>query len=282
MWWLNWRSSLLVTLIRVLSADYADFICSKLPWAENTHLLRKEKYHWTADLLFDQLGFGQTSKPVYSFNSTKQLNPNQTNRSSAVQWYFPLWSKWVFSALGQINRKPRPFWSPKIIFCLIKLGANLVDFLIWVKKNTKIIKNNKEAGPGGGAWVWVTNLRPLAWYCTGHKNFNKNFWFCAKLIQFFLKDARFLIHSDKIFLCWKICLSIINKHFFPKNVIPWIDGIGWHYLVDTLHTPLDLGSPKIALKAKVGHLDDANNKIACVEGKQVDQGDHHNGHSLSI
>ena len=100
MWWLNWRSSHLVTLIRVLSADYADFICSKLPWAENTHLLRKEKYHWTADLLFDQLGFGQTSKPVYSFNSTKQLNPNQTNRRSAVQWYFHLRSKWVFSGLS--------------------------------------------------------------------------------------------------------------------------------------------------------------------------------------
>ena len=38
--------------------------------AENTHLLCKGKYHCTADLLFDQLGFGQTSKSVYSFNST--------------------------------------------------------------------------------------------------------------------------------------------------------------------------------------------------------------------
>ena len=25
-------------------------------------------------------------------------NPNWSNRRSAVQWYFPLWSKWVFSA----------------------------------------------------------------------------------------------------------------------------------------------------------------------------------------
>ena len=71
----------------------------RLPWSENTNLLCKGKYHWTAGLLFDQLGFGQTSKSVYSFNSTKQLNPNQSNRRSAVQWYFPLWSKWVFSAL---------------------------------------------------------------------------------------------------------------------------------------------------------------------------------------
>ena len=60
---------------------------------ENTHLLWKGKYHCLADLLFDRLGFGQTSKSVYSFNSTKQLNPNQSNRRSAVQWYFPLWSE---------------------------------------------------------------------------------------------------------------------------------------------------------------------------------------------
>ena len=72
---------------------------SSLVWddAENTHLLHKGKYHCTADLLFDQLGFGQSSKSVYSFNSTKQLNPNQSNRRSAIQWYFPLRSKRVFS-----------------------------------------------------------------------------------------------------------------------------------------------------------------------------------------
>ena len=66
--------------------------------SENTHLLCKGKYHCMTDPLFDWLGFGQTSKSVCSFNSTKQLNPNQSNRRSAVQWYFPLRSKWVFSA----------------------------------------------------------------------------------------------------------------------------------------------------------------------------------------
>ena len=65
---------------------------------ENTRLLCKGKYDCMADLLFDRLGFGQTSKSVDSFNSTKQLNPNQSNRRSAVQWYFPLQSNWVFSA----------------------------------------------------------------------------------------------------------------------------------------------------------------------------------------
>ena len=47
---------------------------ASLAMAENTHLLRKGKYNCTADLLFDGLGFGQTNKSVYSFNSKKQLN----------------------------------------------------------------------------------------------------------------------------------------------------------------------------------------------------------------
>ena len=71
--------------------------------AENTYLLCKGKYHCMADLLFDRLGFGQTSKSVYSFNSTKQLNPNQSKRRSAVQWYFPLRSKWVFPAVVHLH-----------------------------------------------------------------------------------------------------------------------------------------------------------------------------------
>ena len=37
-----------------------------------------------ADLLFDRLGFGQTSKSVYSFNSTKQLNPNV--KRTSCEW----------------------------------------------------------------------------------------------------------------------------------------------------------------------------------------------------
>ena len=39
--------------------------------SEITHLLRNGKYHCTADLLLDWFGFGQTSKSVYSFNTTK-------------------------------------------------------------------------------------------------------------------------------------------------------------------------------------------------------------------
>ena len=64
--------------------------------AENTC---KGKNHCSADLLFDWFGFGQTS------NSTKakQLNPNLSNRRSAVQWYFPSRSKTVFSGRGDTD-----------------------------------------------------------------------------------------------------------------------------------------------------------------------------------
>ena len=97
---------------------------------ENTHLLCKGKYHCTADLLFDQLGFLQTSKSVYSFNSTKQLNPNQSNRRSAVQWYFPLRSKWVFS--GQKTQLMRPVL--KDLDGLLVLNHLIFCRNLWINK----------------------------------------------------------------------------------------------------------------------------------------------------
>ena len=41
----------------------------------------------------------------------KQLSPNKQNRRSAVQWYFPLRSKWVFSDIPrfQLCLGPRPW-----------------------------------------------------------------------------------------------------------------------------------------------------------------------------
>ena len=94
-----WWCDLLECLTWREKGDFDTAKNTQLLCTENTHLLHKGKYHCTADLLFDWLGFGQTSKSDNSFNSTKQLNPNQSNRRSAVQWYFPLHSKWVFSAL---------------------------------------------------------------------------------------------------------------------------------------------------------------------------------------
>ena len=37
---------------------------TSLHWPENTHLLRKGKYHCTADILFDRFGFNQICKSV--------------------------------------------------------------------------------------------------------------------------------------------------------------------------------------------------------------------------
>ena len=64
---------------------------------ENTHLLCKGKYHCTAELLFDRLGLAKQANLSIVLIKKKQLNPNQSNRRSAIQWYFPLRSKWVFS-----------------------------------------------------------------------------------------------------------------------------------------------------------------------------------------
>ena len=67
---------------------------------ENTHVLHKGNYHCTADLLFDWLGFSCFANVELDRDLQVWSNPNQSNRRSAVQWYFPLW--WVFSALALI------------------------------------------------------------------------------------------------------------------------------------------------------------------------------------
>ena len=66
--------------------------------SEKSHLLFKGKYHCTNDLPFDWFGFDQTCKSLSNSTWAKQLNPNQSNRRSFVQWYSPVWSKWVFFA----------------------------------------------------------------------------------------------------------------------------------------------------------------------------------------
>ena len=56
---------------------------------ENTHFLRKGKYHCTADLLFDRLGFGQTSKSVDSLctlaNWPRNHGLKSMNQSEAIE-----------------------------------------------------------------------------------------------------------------------------------------------------------------------------------------------------
>ena len=59
------------------------------------------EYHCMADLLFDLFRFGCFANAELTTDSIVWFNRNQSSRRSAVQWlqwYFPLWSKWVFSA----------------------------------------------------------------------------------------------------------------------------------------------------------------------------------------
>ena len=75
--------------------------------AENTHLLCNGKYHCSADLLFDQLGFNCLACVELDKYLQVLLYPNQSNRRSAIQWYFPYEvNKWVFS--GYIHRTLKP------------------------------------------------------------------------------------------------------------------------------------------------------------------------------
>jgi hypothetical protein len=50
----------------------------------------KGKDHCTIDLLFDWFGISCVTTDNFSFLFAKQTNPNQSNRRSMVQWYFPL------------------------------------------------------------------------------------------------------------------------------------------------------------------------------------------------
>ena len=56
------------------------YICT-----ENTHLLRKGKYHCMADLLFDWFGFSCFVEMKLKTDLLVWPNPNWSNRRSAVQ-----------------------------------------------------------------------------------------------------------------------------------------------------------------------------------------------------
>jgi hypothetical protein len=47
------------------------------------------KYHCTVDLLFDWFGISCMTTDIFLFLFAKQTNPNQSNRRSTVQRYFP-------------------------------------------------------------------------------------------------------------------------------------------------------------------------------------------------
>ena len=105
-WWQS-KKSLLHWIKRSQNQYYTSDL-STYPgvYPENTHLLCKWKFHSMADLLLDWFDLNQIWKSVSNSTQAKQLNPKQSNRRSAIQWYFPLWSKCLWSA----------YWN---FFCLI-------------------------------------------------------------------------------------------------------------------------------------------------------------------
>ena len=50
----------------------------------------RRKYHCTVDLLFDWFGISCMTTDNFLLLFAKQTNPDQSNRRSTVQWYFPL------------------------------------------------------------------------------------------------------------------------------------------------------------------------------------------------
>ena len=96
---------------------------TKMFQAVNTHFLHKEKFHCTADLLLYWLGFSCFAYVELDRDLQVWLNPDQPNRRSAIQWYFILQSKWVFSVSGmQLLSKRRwrfiHIWPSGILLCL--------------------------------------------------------------------------------------------------------------------------------------------------------------------
>jgi len=64
--------------------------------------LFRGKYHCTVDLLFDRFGMSCMTTDNFCFYLQKRLNPNQSNRRSTVQWYFPFSIPWFVASVACI------------------------------------------------------------------------------------------------------------------------------------------------------------------------------------
>ena len=87
---------------------------------DNTHLIRKGKHHCMANLLFNWIGFSCFACVELDRDLQLWLNPNQSNRRSAIQFYFHVYKvrespleqpSWP-SLLHAANWK-QTFWKPK-------------------------------------------------------------------------------------------------------------------------------------------------------------------------
>jgi len=81
----TWTTGSLLVRIPPTWDSSAWTTCPMLPVS-----LIREYYHCTVDLLFDWFGISCMTTDNFLFLFTKQTNPNQSNRRSAVKWYCPL------------------------------------------------------------------------------------------------------------------------------------------------------------------------------------------------
>ena len=70
--------------------------------SENTHLQCTGKYHCTSDLLFYRCGFSSFAYVELAICLLLWSNPNQSNRRSAVQKCFLLWSQYSLTCCNLV------------------------------------------------------------------------------------------------------------------------------------------------------------------------------------
>ena len=71
----------------------------------------------------------EASKSLYNFNITKLLSPNQSNGRSAVQWYFPLQSKWVFSGYNIVYGQKVGITLGKVYWFKTTMATGLFELI---------------------------------------------------------------------------------------------------------------------------------------------------------
>ena len=97
---------------------------------DNNILFHKLKYYCMADLQFDWLRFICFRCVELDRHFQVWSNPNQSNRSSAIQWFIPLQSKWEFSGWAFI---------PKNLYgSYLRLASELGWWVAWLPHKREV------------------------------------------------------------------------------------------------------------------------------------------------
>ncbi len=91
-----------------------------LLWSQGILKGKVSMYCWPAALLVWNQLFDNWQ---FMFSFSKQTNPNQSNRRSTVQWYFPLWYSLVKRSSAQKVLK----YTPKRFFRIVPFSTILLS-----------------------------------------------------------------------------------------------------------------------------------------------------------